>query len=555
MRDRAHLGPRHQQRSEVDFVVIGSGAAGGVMARELARAGFSVVVLEQGPYLNRADFHHDDFEVIVLGKYTGNPADRPHTHRLTPNEEAKRREYLIYAKLVGGSSVHFAANYWRFREIDFVEKTRKGAVAGTAFDDWPITYADLEPYYTRAEWEVGVSGQAGVNPNDAPRSRPYPMPPLPITGAGAVMEIGAKKLGWLAQPAPMAILSRPYRGRSACMNCGFCWGFGCEWGAKSSSLFSMIPDAVRTGRCEIRPNSYVHRIETDDSGRVTGVVYFDSRKREQRQRAKAVVLSANGAESARLLLLSTSSRFPRGLANSSGLVGKNLMFNGGSVTGARYEHAVNAHKGAPVSRIVIEDYELPESLGLTGGGGMDFRGGSGPFLWTMFNGPLEGPRWGMGLKKMLRDYYTTSLIALTHTSSLPVEANAIDLDPTLKDAWGVPAIRVTYKEHDNDVKLMKYMQDRSVQLLEASGALEMWRYPVGEDPGAGFHLLGTCRMGNDASRSVVDKYHRAHGVKNLFIVDGSSFVTSGRGQPTLTIQALAFRAAEYLVKAAKAGDV
>jgi choline dehydrogenase-like flavoprotein len=231
------------------------------------------------------------------------------------------------------------------------------------------------------------------------------------------------------------------------------------------------------------------------------------------------------------------------------------MFNGGSVTGARFEHAVNAHKGAPVSRIVLEDYELPQSLGLAGGGGIDFRGGSGPLLWTMFNGPLDAPRWGMGLKKVLRDYYTRSLIALTHTSSLPVEANAIDLDPVLRDAWGVPAMRVTYKEHDNDVKLMKHMQERSVQLLEASGALETWRYPVSEDPGAGFHLLGTCRMGNDPSRSVVDKFHRAHDVRNLFLVDGSSFVTSGRGQPTLTIQALAFRAAENLIKAAKAGDV
>jgi choline dehydrogenase-like flavoprotein len=206
MSDRASLGTRYQDRTTVDFVVIGSGAAGGVMARELARAGFSVVIMEQGPYLNRIDFHHDDFEMLVIGKYTGNPDDRPHTHRLTPNDSAKQREYLVYAKLVGGSSVHFAANYWRFREIDFVEKTRKGALAGTSFDDWPITYAELEPYYTRAEWEVGVSGQAGVNPNDAPRSRPYPMPPLPITGPGALMEVGAKKLGWLAQPAPLCRL-------------------------------------------------------------------------------------------------------------------------------------------------------------------------------------------------------------------------------------------------------------------------------------------------------------------------------------------------------------
>jgi choline dehydrogenase-like flavoprotein len=553
--DRALLGPAFQGRAVVDFVVVGSGAAGGVMARQLARAGYSVVVMEQGPYLTPSDFHHDDFEVMVLGKYTGNPAQRPQTHRLTPNEEAKRRDYLVYAKLVGGSSVHFAANYWRFREIDFVEKTRKGALSGTSFEDWPITYADLEPYYTRAEWEVGVSGQGGVNPNDAPRSRPYPMPPLPITGPGALMDAGAKKLGWLSQPAPMAILSRPYRGRTPCMSCGFCWGFGCEWGAKSSSLSAMIPDAVRTGRCEVRPNSYVHRIETDDSGRVTGVVYFDARQQQQRQRARAVVLSANGAESARLLLLSTTNRFPRGLANSSGLVGKNLMFNAGTIAGARYEREVNAYKGAPVTRIVLRDYELPESLGIAGGAGIDFRGGSGPFLWTYFNAPPSAPRWGIGLKRVLRDYYAHSLIALTHTSSLPVETNAVDLDPTIKDAWGVPAIRVTYKEHANDVRLMTYIQDRSVELLEASGALETWRLPISDDPGAGFHLLGTCRMGNDPARSVVDKFHRAHDVRNLFIVDGSSFVTSGRGQPTLTIQALAFRAAEHLIAAAKRGDV
>ena len=555
MSDRALLGPRYQDRTTVDVVVIGSGAAGGVMARELSRAGFSVVLMEQGPYLTRADFHHDDFEVLVIGKYTGTLDDWPQSHRLTPNDVAALREYLVYAKLVGGSSVHFAANYWRFREIDFVEKTRKGAVAGTSFDDWPITYAELEPYYTRAEWEVGVSGQAGVNPNDAPRSRPYPMPPLPIAGPGALMEVGAKKLGWLAQPAPMAILSRPYRGRSACMNCGFCWGFGCEWGAKSSTLFSMIPAAVATGRCEVRPNSHVHRIETDERGRVTGVAYFDSRKRERVQRTKAVVLSANGAESARLLLLSASTRFPQGLANSSGLVGKNLMFNGGSAAGARYEHEVNAYKGAPVSRIVLEDYELPESLGIVGGGGMDMRGGSGPYLWAIAGAPPDMPRWGMGLKRTVRDYYQTSLISLAHTSSLPVESNSIDLDPTLKDAWGLPAMRVTYKEHENDIRLMKYMQDRSVQLLEASGARETWRYPVGEDPGAGFHLLGTCRMGNDPARSVVNKFHRAHDVPNLFVVDGSSFVTGGRGQPTLTIQALAFRAAEHLIAAAKRGEV
>jgi choline dehydrogenase-like flavoprotein len=317
----------------------------------------------------------------------------------------------------------------------------------------------------------------------------------------------------------------------------------------------MIPDAVATKQCEVRPRSYVRAVETDDAGRATGVVYFDERKREVRQRAKAVVLCANGAETPRLLLMSASSRFPSGLANSSGMVGKHLMFNGGSLAGGRFGHAVNGYRGAPVSRIVVEHYELDLALNLVGGGGMDFRHLSGPLVWTLFGIPPSAPKWGAGLKRWLREKYAYSCEALTHTTSLPQAANAIDLDPTVKDAWGLPAIRVTYREHANDVRLMQYMQARSIEALQAAGALETWTMPVKDDPGAAFHLLGTCRMGNDPDRSVVDKWHRAHDVRNLFIVDGSSFVTSGRGQPTLTIQALAFRAAEGMARAARRGEI
>ncbi|HXV87045.1 MAG TPA: GMC family oxidoreductase, partial [Gemmatimonadales bacterium] len=300
-----------QTRAEVDFVVVGSGAAGGVLAKELSTAGFSVVVLEQGPYLKPQDFKHDEMGYIFNLELTG-PADtRAHTFRKTESEKAQPSApggppVLIYATLVGGSSVHFTANYWRFHEIDFNERSVIGPMAGTGLADWPITYQDLEPYYSKVEWEVGVSGAPG--PFDPPRSRPFPMPPMPVKSSGVLLERGARKLGWTAQPAPMAILSQPHNGRAACVHCGFCGGFGCEVGAKSSSLASMIPLAEASGRCEIRPNSTVFRLNTDPSGRVREVLYYDRDGREQSQRARAVVLSANGAETARLLLMSSSSR-------------------------------------------------------------------------------------------------------------------------------------------------------------------------------------------------------------------------------------------------------
>ena len=545
---------RYQPSDEVDFVIVGAGAAGGVMARELARSGFRVVVLEQGPYLHESDFTHDEIAVGQLHALTNDHAVAPNTFRATASDPAKLRPSATYGRMVGGGTVHFTGNYWRFHEIDFVEHSRKGAVAGADRDDWPITYAELEPYYTKVEWEIGVSGQAGASPFDPPRSKPYPLPPLPVKSIGVLAERGARKMGWTAFPAPMAILSQPYRGRSACVHCGFCETFGCEMRAKSSTLATMIPDAEKTGRCEIRPLSYVRKVNTNDAGRVTGVTYFDARKREVMQRAKAVVLCANGAETPRLLLMSASKRFPNGLANSSGWVGTHLMFNGGAFSGALFEHEINGYKGVVDSRVVHDFYELDRKHGIDGGGGIDLRFEFAPITYAMSGLPMDAPTWGIEYKKMLREYYNRSLFALAHTTSLPVPTNTISLDDREQDAWGLPALRMTFSEHPNDVKLYGFMQDRAMELLGAAGAVKAWRYPNDTFLPA-VHLLGTCRMGNDPTRSVVNRDHRAHDVKNLFIVDGSSFVTSGRGQPTMTIQALAFRASERIARLAKSGEI
>jgi choline dehydrogenase-like flavoprotein len=380
------------------------------------------------------------------------------------------------------------------------------------------------------------------------------MPPHPPKSTGVLLERGARKLGWKPFPAPMAIASKIYQGRSGCVQCGLCLGFGCEMRAKSSALVTVIPVAVATGKCEVRPNSYVRKIETDTRGRATGVKYFDADKKEIYQRAKAVVVCANGAETPKLLLNSKSNLFPNGLANSSGIVGKYLMFNGGGFANGIFEHEVNGFKGIVATRIVWDLYELDPKLGLSGGGGFDFRLDSPPIGYAMNMLPPDTPLWGKEFKKAVAYNFRRAVSCYGHTTSLPVATNSISLDPTVKDAWGVPAIRMTYQDHPQDLKLYQYFADRGEELLKAAGAARTWKQKP-ETQQFSVHLLGTARMGNDPETSVVDKFNRAHDVKNLFIVDGSSLVTSGRGQPTMTIQALAFRAGDHIAQFAKRREI
>jgi choline dehydrogenase-like flavoprotein len=539
----------------VDFVIVGSGASGGVLARELARAGFDIVVMEQGPWRTAQDFKHDELGHWFLNELMGSPADFPQTFRHSETEDAsvpQGIQPLLYARGVGGSSVHMTANYWRFHPVDFRERSKWGAISGTGFADWPITYDDLEPYYTKVDWEIGVSGTPG--PFDPPRSRPYPVPPLPVKSSGVLLERGATKLGLHPQPAPMAILSAEHNGRPGCQHCGFCMMYGCEFNAKSSTLAAMIPAAVESGRCEIRPNSTVHRVETDAAGRATGVVYWDENGQEHRQRAKAVILAANGAETTRLLLMSESAQHKDGLANSSGLVGKYLMFNGNWSAYGKFEHPLHEYKSVQVTRIIHDFYDADPKRGFYGGGGMDGRMTFGALLFALFGMPPDAPTWGAEYKRMLRDYYVNTMELAVHTTSLPQESNNISLDPTVKDKWGRPAIRVTYRDHPDDIKTGEFLVARAMEILDAAGAQRSWNFGVPQQT-LGAHLLGTARMGTDPSRSVVNADHRAHDVPNLFICDGSSFVTSGRGQPTMTIQALAFRAADRITALARANQI
>ena len=545
--------------TEVDFVVIGSGAAGGIMAKQLSSAGLKVVVLEQGgwgKYGHEQDYTKDEWlnnNPSAADRLMSDPSRQRNTFRRTDKEKATAGTHS-YGCVVGGGTVTYGGSSWRHLPWEFNERTTVGSIAGTGMADWPISYAELEPYYTQAEWEMGISGQRVNSPFVAPMSKDYPLPPMPLKASGALFNIAAAKLGLTVVNGPIAIISKPYMGRSACVNCGMCSGFGCHVKARSSSAVTMIPAAIKTGNCEVRTNAYVREIATDASGRVTGVTYFDANRREIFQKAKAVVLSANAGESARLLLMSTSARFPNGLANSNGIVGRYLMLGGGASASGLFEHPLNDYKGVVTGAGIVDYVASDPKRGFYGGGRMTARGFDTPISYGL-NGLQPGsPRWGAAYKKALREEANHKMTVTCFVTQLPLETNRVDLDPDVKDDWGLPALRITSTSHPDDMKNMEFFRQKSIEVLQAAGATKVWASPVSDSRG-GAHNRGTCRMGDDPKTSVVNKFHRAHDVPNLFVVDGSNLVTGGRNHPTMTIQALAFRAADHIVRAAKAGTL
>ncbi len=386
---------QYTPNTEVDFVVIGSGAAGGIMAKQLSQAGFSVVVLEQGgwgKYGRDSEYNKDEWlnrNQPLEDRLMSDPTRQRNTFRRNDKEKATAGTHS-YGMVIGGGTVTYGGSSWRHLPYEFNELTSDKTIpSGTGMADWPITYQEIEPYYTQAEWEMGISGVRVNSPFVAPMSKDYPVPPVPLKSSGALFNIAAKKLGLTVVPGPLAIITKPYQGRAACVNCGICSGYGCHVRARSSSAVTMIPLAQKTGKCEIRANSYVREISTNSAGRVTGVVYFDAQKREIQQRAKAVVLSANGTESARLLLLSKSAKFPDGLANTNGVVGKYLMLGNGAGASGLFERPLNEYKGVISGAGILDFVPSDPKRGFYGGGRLTARGYETP-LGMGLNGLSPG---------------------------------------------------------------------------------------------------------------------------------------------------------------------
>jgi choline dehydrogenase-like flavoprotein len=537
-----------------DVCVVGSGASGLPVATRLAQKGFRVVILERGPWLRRADFLEDEL-LVRRGLFWPTVEEEPRTWRPTDAEPAvplpTATQLFANAMVVGGSTVHYSALAWRFRESDFRVLSEDGAVEGASLADWPISYADLEPYYTQAEQELGVSGDTSLNPWEPPRSRDYPLPPVARNSAGAILERGARALGLHPFPIPLAILSRDYDGRSRCTGKGFCSSYGCPNGARSSTLEAYLPKGLATGRLELRPNAFVTGIETDARGLASGVTYVAADGSTQRQAASVVILAAGGVETTRLLLLSASGSQPDGLANSSGLVGGNLMQHSPPATVvATFPKPLEGHMGTAATRTVMDWYATDTRRGYIRGGFAQPRAhGGDPIDYALRR--VHPATWGLAHKTSMRETWRHYLYSHVTGESLPVESNRVDLDPEVRDRFGLPVARVTYSPHANDDRLAAWIADRSAEVFEAAGATKVYN-PGPINRKLHNHQMGTARMGDDPARSVVDRWCRAHDVPNLYIADSSVFVTSAGLNPSLTITAIALRVADRI--AATRGD-
>lgn len=542
MRLHVHLAPdwildtdmrEYRPAEEVDFCIVGTGAGGAVLAQRLASFGFSVVALEAGPW-------HDS-ETDMVSDEAGSGRLFWDELRITGGSDPLAFGANNSGRGVGGGTVHYAAFCPRLHPSDFRVRSRDGVAA-----DWPIDYGDLEPYYERMEREYPVSGPARF-----PWGRPhgYPYAPLETGTAGQMLIKGCVELGIrVVAGGPVAIPAGRVGKRPHCIMRGFCL-LGCKVGAKSSTLVSHIPDAVAQG-AEIRTAALAYQIPVDAAGRVTGVRYLrtqpDGRHVEEEQRARAVIVAGYAIETPRLLLESTSARFPDGLANSSGTVGQFLMAQAGPVLWGRFPGPIRQYKAPPACATTEAFYETDPAN--------DFVRGYA--LQTVAPLPIamahlissETGMFGEDLVRAMQDYDHYAAVGVLG-EILPQATNTVTLHPTEKDRFGLPAPYARFSLGDNDRRMMAAGTARARAVLEAAGATEVHavdRYA---------HLVGTARMGAQPADSVVDRWCRTWDVPNLLVCDGSVMPTQGSANPALTISALAARTADWLRRAVPAGGL
>ena len=537
----------------VNAVVVGAGAAGGIVAKELSTAGLSVVLLERGKWYTSNDCRKDDLRnqrTTVLGNAfgpedEGNPrvlVDAEGTpHIMLPSEGG----YQNNAACVGGGTLSYGAMAWRYLPQDFRMRSTYGAPAGSSLEDWPISYDDLEPYYEKAEYEIGISGDDSGTPFHGPRRRPLPMPPLPPNREFQILEPAARRLGLHPFPIPMARNSVPYNGRGPCMRCRWCVGFACEVDAKNGSQNTVIPVALGTGNCELRTECMAREILADDRGRARGVAYYDADGRLQEQPSDIVVVSACAIESARLLLNSQSRLFPDGLGNRHDQVGRNLQ--GHHYTGATGFFDFDTYDDVgPGASIAVSDYNHG-TPGLCGGGMLANEFIRLPYQFVGWRAPGV-PRWGHAHKQFMRQWYRRTIGVMGPVQEMPMFESRVQVDPKVKDYWGIPVVRLSGHRHPNDQVVGKFLASKAEAWLKEAGAITTWTFTLGTGLSGGQHQAGTCRMGDDPKTSVVDKYCRVHDVDNLYVIDGSVHVTNGGFNPALTIMAIAYYASDNLVK-------
>lgn len=510
-------------------VIIGSGAGGGTLAYELTRQGIECVVLEAGPYLRHEDYMNLEWEAFNQMAWT-DPRTTSGSWRVA-QDFPNLPTWIV--KAVGGTTTHWSGATPRFKAHEFAARSTYGRIDGANLLDWPISYDDLEPYYTRAEDAIGSTHRGG-------------RPPLPANNNYKVLAAGAEKLGYRHYATgPYGTNAEPYDGRPASIQDGFNFQ-GDKNRSKWSTMVREIPRALETGLLDLRPDSHVAQILHDRSGRVDAVIYLDKDGNLQRQAAKVVCVAGNSIETPRLLHLSSSSMFPDGLANSSGQVGRNYMRHMTGSVYAQFDKPVHMYRGETMAGNISDESVHNPARGFAGG----------YYIQTISLGPafmasfVEPGAWGPDFTALLDAYENTAGCWLVG-EDMPQESNAVTLNSTMTDQHGLPVANVHVDDHANDLAMREHAYSTAQKLYDAVGAVSTHR----TTPYPSTHNLGTCRMSERPEDGVVDTWGRAHDVPNLFISDGSQFTTGAAANPTLTIVALAIRQAEYLAEELRAGRV
>jgi gluconate 2-dehydrogenase alpha chain len=550
-----------------DVALVGLGAAGGIAAHVLTEAGLEVVALEAGPRLDASLMTSDEIRNDVRGWLSQPKAmhEIP-TWRSSGSEAAGPSPWpMLMVNAVGGSTVHYPGLSIRLNPWNFESRTRVveryGASAlpvGSTLADWPLGYTELEPYYDEVEYAIGVAGSPGTgsgrppdpggNQFEGPRRRDFPLPPVRRTGWTELMAGAARRLGWHPFPAPAAINSEPYNGNPECTYCGFCTANGCYRSAKGSTDANVIRRAEATGRLTIQTSARVVRLDVDAEGLVSGVTYVKD-GRERFQPARAVLLGAFTYENSRLLLLSTSRAYPNGLSNKHGQVGKHFMAH---VTpfafGLFPRRRLNLFSGFWAQATCLDDWNADNfdhsGLGFVGGAMLTAPHELKPIASA--GGPLPGsvPRWGTAWKAWLKEHAQSVGVVNAQLECLSYESNELDLDPVADDPYGVRVVRVTHRPGENERRGFRFMLEKLETWLLEAGASETWS--TDDLFVEARHCYGGTRMGDDPDTSVVDRYGFSHEAPNLGVLGASTFPTTGGHNPTLTVQALAWRTAERL---------
>ena len=541
---------------DYDAIIVGAGAAGGIVACVLAESGKRVLLLERGPTLGFKDIPRDHLRNQRLSIYghnagpdvVGNPRVFVDPAGVSRIVKPHQPDYHNNAACVGGGTRVYGAQAWRFLPDDFRMASKYGIPSGSSLADWPISYETLEPFYERAEWELGVAGDGGSQ-TQIPRRREYPLPAVSPSPQTRALSNAAAQLGWSTTPVPLLINTKPYNDRDQCIACKYCVGFACPTDAKNGTHNTVIPRALATGNCELLTNVVVEQIDVDERGDVNGVTFFTNSGgtvRKESSRSKLVVVSGGAIESARLLLNSQSSLHPNGLGNNHDQVGRNLQGHlyprAYGISSTRVFNGIGP--GVTIATLQFNH----DNAGIVGGGMLADDFIKPPIDFWYDSLPPDLPRWGKANKQFMRDNYARVLHLRGPVQDISSPEGRVTIDKSVRDKWGVPVARLSGTTHPATVEAAEFMRERAAEWLRASGCETVWSAQPGLVLSGKQHQAGTCRMGIDRAVSVTDEWGRVHDHNNLFVIDGSIHVTNGGVNPVLTIMALAFRSAEYIAR-------